>query len=175
MKWFPKSQRQQEDGERVVKWFKSVFEKGSTASAFLGGVLLTITTSGSEKHIEPIRRTAAAGATLFLVLFLLCVGLPLLFEFHGEGLEIELNKPTKGWVHALLAALSFLLQGLALSGATCVFLIMVPFVPAAGWAGFGVTMGLALVALACWALQITGREVKLFQRSGTHPQVPGRR
>ncbi|KAK3632947.1 hypothetical protein LTR56_011504 [Elasticomyces elasticus] len=143
-------------GDRVVAWYKSVFEKGSSASAFLGGALLAITTSGPEDHIKPIRNKAAAGATLFLILFLLCLGLPLLFEFHGDDIVHLLDQTGRGKTHRLLAVLSLVLQGLALSGAACLFLVIVPFVPIAGWIGLGVTGILACIAFVFWLMQLCG-------------------
>ncbi|KAK5682638.1 hypothetical protein LTS10_005766 [Elasticomyces elasticus] len=153
------------DGVKVLRWYNSVFEKGAAASAFLGGTLLSVTTRASEERLDSVRPAAAAGATLFLILFLLCLGLPLFFEFHGQTivrvlemrkyLEPETGKAKLNRQNASyqvgLALLSLLLQGLAL----------------AGWAGFIVTIALILCTLGGWIWQGAGWVAELEKERRT--------
>ncbi|KAK3113355.1 hypothetical protein LTR53_009443 [Teratosphaeriaceae sp. CCFEE 6253] len=146
-------------GVKVVQWYSSIFEKGAAASAFLGGTLLAITTSALEDRFEPVRGIAAAGATLFLTLFLLCLGLPLVFEFAGHEIMHTMDEEDKHtWksigIHLGLALLSLLLQGLALAGTACVFRVMIPYASAAGQGGFWVTILLAGAAFGAWVRQL---------------------
>ncbi|KAK4958898.1 hypothetical protein LTR10_003695 [Elasticomyces elasticus] len=163
------------DGVKVLRWYNSVFEKGAAASAFLGGTLLSVTTGASEKRLDGVRPAAAAGATLFLILFLLCLGLPLFFEFHGQTIvrvlempkylepadvepmagKAKLNRQSASY-HVGLALLSLLIQGLALAGTACVFQVIVPFAKIAGWAGFSVTIAFILCTLVAWIWQGAG-------------------
>ncbi|KAK4897102.1 hypothetical protein LTR27_004995 [Elasticomyces elasticus] len=169
------------DGVKVLRWYSSVFEKGAAASAFLGGTLLSVTTGASEKRLDSVRPAAAAGATLFLILFLLCLGLPLFFEFHGQWivrvletskyLEPEPDKAKLNRQNAKYqvgsALLSLLLQGLALAGTACVFQVIVPFAKNAGWAGFIVTIALILCALGAWIWQGAGWVAELEKERRT--------
>ncbi|KAK5691825.1 hypothetical protein LTR17_025510 [Elasticomyces elasticus] len=154
-------------GVQALRWYSSVFEKGAAASAFLGGTLLSVTTGAPDQKLDSVRSAAAGGATLFLILFLLCLGLPLFFEFHSQEIVRILEEPKAvlpksgypetNWqsaqYHAGLAGLSFILQALALSGTACVFQVMIPFAKPAGWAGFVVTLVLAAGTLLVWSLK----------------------
>ncbi|KAK5706285.1 hypothetical protein LTR97_001272 [Elasticomyces elasticus] len=162
-------------GEKVVKWYGSVFEKGAAASAFLGGTLLSLATGGDDPKLDEVRPTAAAGATIFLILFLLCIGLPLLFEFHGKALELGLDGPKKSFWgvvrHYSLSLLSLTLQGLPLAGTACAFRVLMPsYAPAAGRVGFRVTIFLASSAGAAWLWQEVVWAYQWWTEGGTEPQ-----
>ncbi|KAK3111121.1 hypothetical protein LTR53_013955 [Teratosphaeriaceae sp. CCFEE 6253] len=165
-------------GVKVVQWYGSIFEKGAAASAFLGGTLLAITTSALEDEFRPVRTVAAAGATLFLTLFLLCLGLPLVFEFAGHEIMHTMDEVDKHtWesikIHLGLALLSLLLQGLALAGTACVFRVMIPYAPAAGQGGFWVTMVSAGAALWAWCRQLCVWGKEYVEDRGRPPLVLG--
>jgi len=168
---------QPSSGVTVVQWYRSVFEKGAAASAFLGGTLLSITISTLDTKFEHVRHTAATGATLFLILFLLCLGLPLLFEFQGAAIVHALDDWSKRTVssflvHGLLALLSLTLQGLSLAGTACVFRVMEPYVPGASKAGFRVTIALAILVILAWVFQL-GVWASEWRKEGRTPNANG--
>jgi hypothetical protein len=136
----------------MVDWYQCILANGVGAAAFLGGILLTVTTSSLDKDKEHIRPLAAAGTTLFLLVFLLCSGLILLFNFASEYVA-ERAKHKGHWIYIPLAILSFALQALTLAGSICLFLVIEAFVYKAGRAGVVITSVLAPIAFIFWCVQ----------------------
>ena len=147
------------EGRHIVEWYQQMFEKATTFASILAAVMfsamvLDLDTSkiphGNENEV---RTWAAAGAMLFVILVLLCTGYSLVLKSHGD--PISTNYGDGGWsVFFLLAAVSFLFQGLLLSG-TCFFcLVLKAYAPAIGWTAFGITALCALVCLLFWSWEL---------------------
>jgi len=144
-------------GARVVKWYMAIFEKGATASAFLGATLLSLTTAGSDEKLDQVRHLAATGSTLFLVIFLLCLALPLLFEAHEEEIAHVLDGTRRGHLsllyHIARSTLFLTVPSLVLGVTACLFRVMAQYAPAAGWTGFGFTMLLSVSLISAFVVQ----------------------
>lgn len=140
--------------EDVVGWFQTIFVTGTAAAAFLGASLLSIATGDLGDDHAGIRAVAATGATLFILLFILCSGFALLFGFAGS--EISRLASGKGrWsrhgaMRGFLSTMSLILQVLPVAGACCLFWVLKDFVDGAGLAGFIITLVLGVVATGIW-------------------------
>jgi hypothetical protein len=141
------------DGRRLVVWWQCVLSNGINAAAFLGGILLTIATTTLDDKQAQIRPVAAAGAAVFLILYILEIGFDMLFNFMSDDLAERANG-IRDAIYFWLSGLSLLLQILPLAGTLCLFRVMAAFVPGAGWTGFGIIAILAVAALWIWALQL---------------------
>lgn len=146
-------------GKNIVDWYQQMFEKATTFASILASVMfsamvLDLNTSkipyGNESEV---RVWSATGAMLFVILVLLCTGCSLGLKFRGDGIATRYGKGEMS-VFFLLAASSFLFQGLLLSG-TCFFcLVLKAYAPAIGWTAFAITAFCTLVCFIVWVLEL---------------------
>jgi hypothetical protein len=169
-----------EVGKKVFDWYQQMFEKATTFSSILASVMFSVmtldldTTKIPHGNANEVRIWSATGAMLFVVLVLLCTGCSLGLNFCGKF--IASNYGDGGWLIPFsLALVSFLFQGLLLSGMCFFCLVLTAYAPVIGWTGFGFTVFCAFWCLVFWVVQLVGwvlkqrrsrREVEQAQGAG---------
>jgi hypothetical protein len=167
-----------EVGKKVVDWYQQMFEKATTFSSILASVMFSAmvldldTTKIPHGNANEVRIWSATGAMLFVVLVLLCTGCSLGLNFRGESIASSYGNGS--WLIPFsLAIVSFLFQGLLLSG-TCFFcLVLTAYAPAIGWTGFGITVFCAFWCLVFWVVQLVGWFLEPRRSRREVEQAPG--
>lgn len=146
-------------GDQIVQWFEQLFEKSTTFASILAAVMFSAmildfdNISIPHGSHEQVRTWAATGAILFVLLVLLCTGCNLALKFHGTPIASKYDTKV-ALVRFGFQLVSFLFQGLLLTGTLFFCLAVRAFVPAVGWTAFGITLGCLVVCLILWVGQL---------------------
>lgn len=146
-------------GDQIVQWFEQLFEKSTTFVSILAAVMFSAmildfdNISVPHGSHEQVRTWAATGAILFVLLVLLCTGCTLALKFQGTPIASKYDSKV-ALVRFGFQLVSFLFQGLLLTGTLFFCLVVRAFAPAVGWTAFGITLGCSLVCLNLWVGQL---------------------
>lgn len=146
-------------GGQIVQWFEQLFEKSTTFASILAAVMFSAMVLDLDNLRIPhgshgeVRTWAATGATLFVLLVLLCTGCTLGLKFHGGPIASQYNGQVVS-VRFGFQLVSFLFQGLLLTGTLFFCLVVKAYVPAVGWTAFGLTSVCLLVCFGLWLGQL---------------------
>lgn len=146
-------------GDQIVQWFEQLFEKSTTFASILAAVMFSAmildfdNISIPHGSHEQVRTWAATGAILFVLLVLLCTGCNLALKFHGTPIASKYDTKV-ALVRFGFQLVSFLFQGLLLTGTLFFCLAVRAFVLAVGWTAFGITLGCLVVCLILWVGQL---------------------
>ena len=163
-------------GDQIVQWFEQLFEKSTTFASILAAVMFSAmildfdNISIPHGSHEQVRTWAATGAILFVLLVLLCTGCTLALKFHGTPIASKYNAQV-ALVRYGFQLVSFLFQGLLLTGTLFFCLVVRAYVPGVGWTAFGITLGCVVVCLSLWVGQLqteirTQRRIANVSKSG---------
>jgi len=157
-------------GDQIVQWFEQLFEKSTTFASILAAVMFSAMILDFDNLRIPhgshgeVRTWAATGAILFVLLVLLCTGCTLGLKFHGMAIASRYDGQVAS-VRFGFQVVSFLFQGLLLTGTLFFCLVVKAYVPAVGWTAFGITSACLLVCFSLWVGQLW-TEIKTQRRIG---------
>jgi hypothetical protein len=146
-------------GDQIVQWFEQLFEKSTTFASILAAVMFSAMILDFDNLRIPhgshgeVRTWAATGAILFVLLVLLCTGCTLGLKFHGTPIAKQYDRKV-ALVRYGFQVVSFLFQGLLLTGTLFFCLVVKAYVPAVGWTAFGITSVCLLACLGLWVGQL---------------------
>lgn len=164
-------------GDQIVQWFEQLFEKSTTFATILAAVMFSAmildfdTIRIPHGSRDQVRTWAATGAILFVLLVLLCTGCTLALKFHGMPIAMKYNAKV-ALVRFGFQFVSFLFQGLLLTGTLFFCLVVRAFVPAVGWTAFGITSGCLVVCFVLWMGQLQ-TEIRTQRRIANGRTDPG--